>query len=73
MTYRHHFAVNLIKMIFFFLVIHQDIVIVDCGEICAGDDWNYNDNDETEDKLPPFPVDWLDIETEINVRQNARG
>ncbi|KAG4073736.1 hypothetical protein HA402_000960 [Bradysia odoriphaga] len=45
----------------------RDIVIVDCGEICAGDDWNYCDNDETEDKLPPFPLDCLDIQTDVNV------
>jgi len=45
----------------------QDIVIVDSGEISDGEDWNYYDNDETEEKLPPFPTDWLDIRSDINV------
>lgn len=46
-------------------------MIVDCGEIKDGDDWNYCDNDETEDKLPPFPMDG-DIQTEINVSRINR-
>lgn len=45
----------------------QDIVIADCGQISEGEDWNYNDNDETEDSLPPFPLDWMDIRSDINV------
>lgn len=45
-------------------------MIVDCGEISDGDDWNYCDNDETEDKLPPFPNDW-DMETEMNVSRKT--
>ncbi|CAD7002950.1 unnamed protein product [Ceratitis capitata] len=36
----------------------EDIIIADCGEIHPGEDWGFCDNDETEDKLPPYPVDW---------------
>ncbi|XP_073844251.1 peptidyl-prolyl cis-trans isomerase D-like [Musca autumnalis] len=35
-----------------------DIVIADCGEIKPGQDWGINDNDETNESLPPFPQDW---------------
>ncbi|KAJ6634791.1 Peptidyl-prolyl cis-trans isomerase D, partial [Pseudolycoriella hygida] len=45
----------------------RDIVIVDSGEICNGEGWKYCVNDETGDKLPLFPLDWMDIELEINV------
>ncbi|XP_039965166.1 peptidyl-prolyl cis-trans isomerase D-like [Bactrocera tryoni] len=36
----------------------EDIIITDCGEIHPGEDWGFRDNDETEDKLPPYPRDW---------------
>ncbi|XP_067645058.1 peptidyl-prolyl cis-trans isomerase D isoform X2 [Eurosta solidaginis] len=36
----------------------EEIVITDCGEIQPGEDWGYHDNDETNDKLPPYPRDW---------------
>ncbi|XP_053953156.1 peptidyl-prolyl cis-trans isomerase D [Anastrepha ludens] len=36
----------------------EDIIITDCGEIHAGEDWGFLDNDETDDKLPPYPRDW---------------
>lgn len=35
------------------------MVIRDCGEIKAGDDWNYCDHDESLENLPPFPTDWI--------------
>ncbi|KAH8302140.1 hypothetical protein KR044_003282 [Drosophila immigrans] len=35
-----------------------DIVISDCGEITADMDWGVDCNDETTDKLPPYPQDW---------------
>lgn len=34
------------------------MVIEDCGELAKDEDWNYCDDDETADKLPPFPSDW---------------
>ncbi|XP_023305775.2 peptidyl-prolyl cis-trans isomerase D [Lucilia cuprina] len=38
----------------------EEIVIVNCGEITPGQDWGYNDADETEEWLPPYPQDWED-------------
>ena len=36
----------------------REIQIIDCGEIKPNDEpWNFEDNDETLDKLPPFPHD----------------
>lgn len=34
------------------------MTIRNCGEILPGEEWNFSDNDKTEDKLPPFPEDW---------------
>lgn len=34
------------------------MTIRNCGEILPGEDWNFWDNDKTDDKLPPFPEDW---------------
>lgn len=42
----------------FLNLLYKDIRITDCGEIMKVEDWNYCDNDETADKLPPFPADW---------------
>lgn len=47
----------------------QEIIIRDCGEILSGKDWNFCDNDETTDKLPPFPADWDRNEDEFTVNQ----
>ncbi|KAH8270537.1 hypothetical protein KR018_011228 [Drosophila ironensis] len=35
-----------------------EIVIRDCGELAAGEDWGVECSDETADKLPPYPQDW---------------
>ena len=40
--------------------------IHDCGEI-IGDIWGYCDNDETDDKYPPFPADCSLATKEISV------
>lgn len=34
-----------------------EIIVSNCGEILPGEDYEVGDNDETEDKLPPFPRD----------------
>ncbi|RLU15844.1 hypothetical protein DMN91_011600 [Ooceraea biroi] len=34
------------------------ISIVDCGELKADDDWKLEEEDDTDDVYPPFPVDW---------------
>ncbi|XP_017478575.1 PREDICTED: peptidyl-prolyl cis-trans isomerase D isoform X1 [Rhagoletis zephyria] len=36
----------------------ENVIITDCGEILPWEDWGYLDNDETDDKLPPYPRDW---------------
>lgn len=36
----------------------QKIYVARCGELKPGEDWNYADDDYTDDKLPPFPLDW---------------
>lgn len=46
----------------------QDIIISDCGEIHPGEDWGFLDNDETDDKLPPYPRDWDKKFESYNVR-----
>lgn len=43
----------------------REIMIVDCGELKADEDWGYCDNDETADRLPPFPQDWCDFNKEL--------
>lgn len=48
----------------------QKIVISNCGELKSTDekDWGINDDDETDDKLPPYPQDYsVDIKT-LSVR-----
>lgn len=51
------------------------MVIYDCGELTSADDWNFCDNDETDDKLAPFPEDWdqRDNEYTVNRPQPARA
>lgn len=44
------------------------MVIEDCGELAKDEDWKYYDNDETADKLPPFPNDWDLKDDERSVR-----
>lgn len=46
------------------------MTIADCGEIKLGDHWNFYDNDETDDKLPPFPADWEELPENISVKKN---
>ncbi|XP_055677064.1 peptidyl-prolyl cis-trans isomerase D [Lutzomyia longipalpis] len=46
-----------------------DIVIENCGEIYEGMDWGFCDNDATNDKLPPYPLDWDDSVLEFNIEQ----
>ncbi|XP_011180550.2 uncharacterized protein LOC105211012 [Zeugodacus cucurbitae] len=36
----------------------EEILITNCGELMPDDEWNFEDNDETEDFLPPQPRDW---------------
>ncbi|XP_053697890.1 peptidyl-prolyl cis-trans isomerase D [Sabethes cyaneus] len=47
----------------------DDIVIVNCGQIAPGADWGLNDEDETEDKLPPFPKDWNQFEKDFTISE----
>lgn len=42
--------------------------VYDCGEFAPGDDWNICDNDKSDDKLPPFPDDWLDKDNNFTVK-----
>ncbi|KFB35828.1 hypothetical protein ZHAS_00002757 [Anopheles sinensis] len=34
------------------------IVIENCGQLAAGEDWRVHDCDDVFDQLPPFPEDW---------------
>ena len=43
----------------------KPIVIAHCGELNAGENWGFCDNDETPDKLPPFPADWERYESDF--------
>ncbi|XP_070501232.1 peptidyl-prolyl cis-trans isomerase D [Chironomus tepperi] len=36
----------------------RDVIISNCGELKADEDWGYCDNDITAEDLPPFPCDW---------------
>lgn len=39
----------------------KEMIIENCGELRAGDPWDYYDMDESEDTLPPFPIDWQEM------------
>lgn len=43
------------------------MIISECGELKVGDSWNYYDDDESEDILPPFPSDWMELPTPSNI------
>lgn len=43
------------------------MTIRDCGEIAPGADWNFHDNDISDDKLPPFPEDWDQTHKDLTV------
>ncbi|XP_065073058.1 peptidyl-prolyl cis-trans isomerase D [Ochlerotatus camptorhynchus] len=45
----------------------MQINIVDCGQIAPEEDWGINDDDETGDKLPPFPKDWCKFEETFTI------
>lgn len=45
----------------------KEITIYDCGQVAPGGDWGLNDNDETDDKLPPFPKDWTKFEIDFTI------
>lgn len=47
----------------------KPIVVVNCGQIAPGQDWSINDNDETSDKLPPFPKDWSKFEDNFTIHE----
>ncbi|XP_014093762.2 peptidyl-prolyl cis-trans isomerase D [Bactrocera oleae] len=36
----------------------EQIYIMDSGQLMPGEDWGFEDNDETDDYLPPQPRDW---------------
>lgn len=41
----------------------EDIWISDCGSLPVTQIWNLSEQDETNDELPPYPVDWIDRES----------
>lgn len=43
------------------------MIIADCGEIKSGEPWNYYDMDTSDDKLPPFPIDWLEMPENLQI------
>lgn len=43
----------------------REMTIENCGELRAADTWNYYDADKSEDKLPPFPMDWLEMPNDL--------
>lgn len=51
----------------------KEMTIVNSGQILEGEDWGYHDCDETDDKLPPYPIDWeesfkkLDVDEMLNI------
>ncbi|XP_055639060.1 peptidyl-prolyl cis-trans isomerase D [Toxorhynchites rutilus septentrionalis] len=47
----------------------QDIMIVDCGQIKPGEDWGIGDEDESEDRLPPFPRDWDECGADYTIKE----
>lgn len=46
------------------------MTVYNCGEILPGENWNYCDNDNSEDKLPPFPEDWDEKTKDFTVITN---
>ncbi|EDV96542.1 GH16309 [Drosophila grimshawi] len=55
-----------------------EITITDCGELAPDEDWAIECNDETMDKLPPYPQDWTGkftkptCETAVNLLTGLR-
>lgn len=47
----------------------KDIRISNCGEILEGESCEVNDDDETEDILPPFPRDWNLWESDLTLNE----
>lgn len=47
----------------------KEIIVSNCGEILKGEDFELNDDDETEDKLPPFPRDWILWESDFTIKE----
>lgn len=44
------------------------MIIDNCGELAPNDDWNFCDNDDTDDKLAPFPEDWDQKNSKLTVK-----
>ncbi|XP_031626573.1 peptidyl-prolyl cis-trans isomerase D isoform X2 [Contarinia nasturtii] len=49
-----------------------EMTVDNCGEILPEEDWNYCDNDKSEDKLPPFPEDWDEKTKDFTVEEAVR-
>lgn len=47
----------------------KEMIVSNCGEILKGEDYEVNDDDETEDKLPPFPRDWILWESDFTIKE----
>lgn len=45
------------------------IVIENCGQLAAGEDWRVHDCDDVFDQLPPFPEDWERFYDIFSVRE----
>lgn len=43
----------------------KEMIVENCGEMAVDDAWNYYDSDESEDKLPPFPIDWQEMPADM--------
>lgn len=45
-----------------------DVIVSNCGEILPGESYEVGDDDETEDKLPPFVRDWEGFEGDLTMQ-----
>ena len=47
----------------------RDIIISNCGELGADENWGYCDNDVTTEDLPPFPSDWDRVRENFTINE----
>lgn len=48
-------------MIILFFMLPQNYRIIDCGQLKANTDYGINESDGTQDKYPPYPDDFDDL------------
>lgn len=48
-------------------MLSQKYKIIDCGQLVANTDYGINECDNTEDKYPPYPEDFDDLDNFFQV------